>query len=350
LVLRLESATVASTLSLWAQMPITRRISSAPIPLTVIAGEPDSGKTTVLLNLLAQATRRRVAAVVADPNRRVLERCGAHWLSDDSAELPGGSLCCGFDGDFASALARITSMQLPATQVLLEAPTTSELRRAAGYAYVPGFRPDGIVLVTKADRVLQAATDEAEGPSSLHEANVVVMNKADLISDADAIRARRWLSRNAASARIVVTRKGQIAAPLVLGLDPTDEPDDVPVMYADWTPTLDLSTPVSRSRTHPVDLQLGERCRAWNVHTTEPVDAFDFKTWANHLPRTIIRGRGMVWLHHERHVPYSFDLIGGKWSLTRAGMWRTQPGTQVMLVGLQSQPTLRPQQQLSLMA
>jgi len=331
-------------------MPITRRVSSAPIPLTVIGGEPDSGKTTVLLNLLAQATRRRVAAVIADPNRRVLERFGARWISGDSAELPGGSLCCGFDGDFASALARIMSMQLPATQVLLEAPTTSELRRSAGYGYVPGFRPDGIVLVAKADRVLQAATEEAEGPSSLHEANVVVMNKADLISDSGAMRARRWLSRNAASARVVVTRNGQIAAPLVLGLDPNDEPDDVPVMYADWTPTLDLSTPASRSRMHPVDLQLGERCRAWNVHTAEPVDAFDFKTWANHLPRTIIRGRGMVWLHHERHVPYSFDLIGGKWSLTRAGMWRTPPATQVMLVGLQSQPAARPERQLTLMA
>ena len=258
------------------QMPITRRASSTPIPLTVIGGEPDSGKTTVLLNLLAQATHRRVAAVISDPNRRVLERFGATWLSGESAELPGGSLCCGFDGDFASALTRIASLQLPATQVLLEAPTTSELRRAAGYAYVPGFRPDGIVLVVNAESVLHAAANEGEGPSSLHEANVVVMNKCDLVSETGAVRGRRWLSRNAASARVVVTRKGQIAAPLVLGLDPGDAPDDVPIMYADWTPTLDLSTPVSRSRTLAADLQFGERCRAWRVHAAEPVDPFVF--------------------------------------------------------------------------
>jgi G3E family GTPase len=331
-------------------MPITRRVTTTPVPLTVIGGEPDSGKTTVLMNVLTQSPQRRVAAVIADPNRRVLERFGARWLSGDAAELPGGTLCCGFDGDFASALARISAMQLPATRVLLEAPTTSELRRALGYAYVPGFRPDGTIIVVNSEAVLQAANDEADGPPNLHEANVIVMNKADLISEAGAIRARRWLSRSAASARVVVTRKAQLAPPLVLGLDPSDEPDDVPVMYADWSPTLDLSTPVSRSRTQPVDLQFGERCRAWNVHCTEPVDAFDFKTWANHMPRTIIRGRGTVWLHSERHVPYSFDLIGGKWSLTRAGMWRTPPTTRLVLVGLQSQPSTHLQRELTLIA
>src|SRR3954466_6196689 len=104
-------------------MPITRRVSSAPIPLTVIAGDPHSGKTSVMMHLLTEAAHRRVAAVIADPNRRVLERYGARWLSADSAELPGGTLCCGFDGDFASALARISAMQLPATQVLLESPS-----------------------------------------------------------------------------------------------------------------------------------------------------------------------------------------------------------------------------------
>jgi len=320
-------------------MPIAGRTPRPVVPLTVIGGESGAGKTTVLMNLLANTKRPRVAAVFRDPDRSRLEQLGAK-VSGDGAELPGGTVCCGFDGDYTSALTRISELPIPASQLLLELPSSQQLRRSFGYAYMPGFRPDGVILVISAATI--ARGDEAARaalPPNLHEANLIVLNKADLLTDDETLRARRWLAPFSGEARVVITRLGNLASPLVFGVDSDSQADDVPVLHTEWTPSLELSTGV-RGRTRSLELPIGDQCTAWRLTANGPIDAFEFRYWVDHLPHTILRGNGVVWVRSDPHARYTFDLVGARWRLVRDGMWRSEiPSTRLMLVGVQNQRT-----------
>jgi G3E family GTPase len=306
------------------------------IPLTVIGGSARSGKTSLVRHLLEQSTGRRVAAVVADYRAidpaLVERRDGSRFL------LRNGCLCVVAEDDGAAALADLAEHPLRPDHVVIDREGTIDPRRLSGYGYMPGYSLDGTIVVLDACMVHAAPGDpaaETEVRDHANVADVVLLNKIDLIDEDETDEAQRVIERLAPSSRIVCCDHGRVSPPLLLGAPDGPDSLDARAIVAQWTPDYVPIRVRPRASPRGARLQTSERHRAWCLVTDAPVDGRDFREWVHRLPPLILNGRGTVYLREEPQHRQVFHLLGSRWRLERGAPWgRDVPSTRLLLSAL----------------
>ncbi len=301
------------------------------IPLTIIAGAPGVGKSSLVRHLLAQTTEQ-IAAVVADASAvdlsLVAQRDGPRLL------LKNGSVCVMSDDDGSAILAALSEQSQPPDHVVFESSASTNPRRLTGYGYMPGYYLDGMITVVDATS-LAAHVNDLDGQDRLREqlvfAALIVVNKIDLIDDAAAEAAQRILSRVAPMTPVVSCQYAQVAPSLLLG---APKHADSRAVVAEWSMEY---MPVRRQRTGPRVSRApdAERCRSWCLIKDVPIDRQEFRIWAQRLPSTVLSGRGVVHLRDDPYHQHFFHLMGPRWRLERGRPWgRESPSTRLRLAGL----------------
>lgn len=300
-------------------------------PLTVVGGSPGAGKTTVIRHFLENSSQCRILAVVRDVEPLVRNSPDAKRRGA-VVEWPNG--CQAIESDDATAtLATLGRDGCMADHVIVEAHGSRNARRAGGYAYMPGFRPNGLVTIVDASRAAELERDEdftTKVQPLLQSADLVVLNKLDIAGQEATAAAQRSISAWAPGARFLWCRDGRIAPALVVGIH-TEQPvvNDARVV-AEWRPDY---IPVRSDRR----TMFGEQCRAWCLMSSERADARQFRGWVARLPTSILRGDGVVFLREEPQHRHEFMLLGARWTLERGAPWgNEQPATRVTLVGIGS--------------
>src|SRR5579885_1659740 len=129
---------------------VLARGARSRIPLTIVGGPEGAGKTTLLRHLLTNNDGRRIAVLLEDPSSLALTSSSIARTLAHGVELPNGSACYGLDGDIGPALQTMHAAQDPSSlpeHVVVEAKATASLVRMSGYAFLPGFRPGGMISV-----------------------------------------------------------------------------------------------------------------------------------------------------------------------------------------------------------
>ncbi|QPC44385.1 cobalamin biosynthesis protein CobW [Kaustia mangrovi] len=233
-------------------------IGQAKIPATVVTGFLGAGKTTVIRNLLENAGGRRIALIVNEfgsvgVDGEVLKGCGdALCGEDDLIELANGCICCTVADDFVPTMTALLERETPPDHIVIE---TSGLALPQPLVHAfnwPEIRSrvtvDGIVAVVDgaalADGHLafdeaaveaQRAEDEAldhESPleelfeDQLNCADIVLVNKADLVADAALESIEAGLkARVRDGVTLVRSRQGAVPASVLIGLGAAVEAD-----------------------------------------------------------------------------------------------------------------------------
>lgn len=304
------------------------------IPLTVIAGAPRAGKSTLVRHLLEHSTGRRVAAIVSDV--RVLGPSVVRGHDDGRCVLRNG--CLGVVAeDPAPALAALARQPERPEHVLVDGEGWADPRRLAGYGYMPGYHLDGTVVVLDAPGLHPTVGDpKVEGrlTEQIRMADVIVLNKVDLIGDREADGAHALLERLSPRTRIVWSDHARIAPPLLLGLPEGAALDGLGVTAA-WSPQ--FAPPWQRPRGGRA--RQAERHRGWCLTRAEPIDAREFREWVHRLQPSILHGRGTVHLREEPQHRHTFHLFGSHWHLERGAPWGTDvPWTRLLLAGFGGSP------------
>jgi G3E family GTPase len=308
------------------------------IPLTIVVGAPGAGTSTLVRHLLEQTTERRIAAVI--PADEVIdaslisERNGARMV------LRNGCVCVVADDDGAATLANLADAAERPEHVVFEASAAMTPRRLSGYGYMPGYYLDGMVVVVDAPGVCRCDHDEYSRDrlqQRLAGADLVLVNKMDLIDENDAARVQDVLDTVAPNCRVVLCEHSRIAPPLLLGapLDP-----DPRAVVAEWTSTYMPSRSRGRPLPRPTRLRGGDRHRSWCLVTDKAIESREFRSWVQRLPTSILSGRGTVYLREEPQHRHTFHLLGSRWRLERGTPWgRDVPGTKLRLAGIAGQQT-----------
>lgn len=221
---------------------------TAKTPATIVTGFLGAGKTTLIRHLLQNAGGRRIALIINEfgelgVDGGILKGCGIETCTDDDVvELSNGCICCTVADDFIPTMEALLARSNPPDHIVIETSGLAlpqPLVRAFNW---PGLKTrvtvDGVVTVLDGPAVAagtfaadvaavdaQRAADEGldhETPlSELYAdqvacADMIVVNKVDLMEDAPALIARlRGEARD--GVQVVPATMGALPADVLLG-------------------------------------------------------------------------------------------------------------------------------------
>src|SRR4030081_467513 len=232
--------------------------SLSRVPCTIVTGFLGAGKTTLVRHVLENADGRRLAVIVNEfgdvgIDGEILKSCGIESCSEDSiVELANGCICCTVADDFVPALKALLDRPSPPEHIVIETSGLAlpkPLVKAFNWPEIASrVTVDGVVAVVDgaavaagrfADDPEAIARQRAQDPSVDHDnpleevyedqllcADLIILNKADLLDAADTARVVREIEGAVPRAvKVVETSEGRIAPQILLGLGAAVEDD-----------------------------------------------------------------------------------------------------------------------------
>ena len=228
------------------------------IPATVITGFLGAGKTSLIRHMLENAGGRRIALVINEfgdlgIDGEILRGCGIEGCEDDDVvELANGCICCTVADDFVPTIEGLLARPEPPQHIVIETSGLALPKPLVKAFNWPEIRTrvtvDGVVTVVdspataaglfaadpnavQAQREADEALDHESPLEELFEeqlgcADMVIMNKADLLDDAQMERAAQEVRAQLRPAvKIVRARHGAVEPAVLLGLGAAAEDD-----------------------------------------------------------------------------------------------------------------------------
>ncbi len=188
-------------------------------PITIITGPLGSGKTTLLRHLLS-AVSKRLAIVMNEFGEIAIDSKIIEGKNVRLTELGGGCVCCSLIGEFEAAVNEIIDTAQP-EHIVLE--TTGVAEPGAVIADIEQNLPrvwlDGTVSVMDADGLLAYPSIGHTTRLQIESADLLLLNKIDLVSERDLKPLEEQLRRINHVALVVQTRRCRVDADLLFGIE-----------------------------------------------------------------------------------------------------------------------------------
>ena len=314
------------------------------IPVTIVGGFAGAGKTTLLRHALLHNDGRHIAAIVRDFQQFAFDARLIRHCDEFRCVLHNGSVCYSAGRGIEVALMALQSSLAAPDHLLVEAPSLTTSRRSAGYAYLPGFRHAGSVVVVNATMLKELAVTERHDvlvAEYLRDAELIVINQIDRISSSLRTSVRRSLLAHAPGACVVETTRGRLPLPMLIGLS-TDAVDHTAA--EDWTETCAVGASCRRNKAY--EPRHDHDYRSWLLTTRRAIHRDAFRSWAEQIPDSVLHGDGVVQLDHDPRHRYRFTLCGSRWWLQREDTWTIGDRlTAISLVGLAGRGSFHPQRE-----
>jgi cobalamin biosynthesis protein CobW len=231
--------------------------SLARVPCTIVTGFLGAGKTTLIRHLLGNAQGRRLAVIVNEfgdvgIDGEILKGCGnAACPEENIVELANGCLCCTVADEFVPALDAILARE-GVEHIVIETSGLALPKPLVQAFHWPAIKSrvtvDGVVVVVDgaaladgrvASDVAALAQQRAADTALIHDdpieevfadqiacADLVVLNKRDLVDDAGLAKAQAAIA-GALPRRVktIAVADGKVDAALLLGLGIGTEAD-----------------------------------------------------------------------------------------------------------------------------
>lgn len=193
-----------------------------PIPVTVLTGFLGAGKTTLLNHLLTQKHGYRCAIIINEFGSISIDHQLVVNAEEEIVELNNGCLCCRVRGDLIKSLNSLFQRQKRFDYVLVETTGLADpgpVVQTFGLPELAGkLRLDGIITVADAKHLEKELNDAPEATAQIAFADVMMLNKVDLVSPDELQHVEARIRRINPLAKIYRTQRSQIDVGLLLNL------------------------------------------------------------------------------------------------------------------------------------
>ena len=282
------------------------------IPFTVIGGYLGAGKTTLLNHLLLHNEGRRFALLINDFGDINIDAELIESKSEKQINLANGCVCCTLSDGFFEALETLKALTPPPEHIVVEASGVANVANLAQYGQGDGLTLDGIIVVADAETVIDRANDKYVASTvrrQLEAADLIVLNKTDLVSAEQLRSLRDWLGANSGGARVLETVRGRVPTALLLGV---------------------AGGPRASGGEH----RAHESYAAWSYRSDRCLDEARVHRFLEGLGEEVIRAKGLLALSEGGCL--EVQQVGRRVEL-RHRPERPAPGCQLVVIGLADQ-------------
>jgi G3E family GTPase len=291
---------------------------STSLPFTVIGGYLGAGKTTLLNQLLTNAAGLRVAVLVNDFGSVNIDAELIRSHEGDTINLANGCLCCSLVNGFASVIGEIRKRAEDFDHMVIEASGVADPAKIAQYGQMYELPLDGIIVVVDAEQVRTQAANKYVGDTVVRQfgqADLIVLNKTDLVTAEQLASLRAWLRELAPRAPLVETVGAKVPIDLLLGAH-------------------EGRASASADAIESHDADHGHMYETWTIERAEPLSRQAIERFASGLGPDIYRAKGFVRLQDDPDRRHIFQQVGARWSLEPGAAWGDEPHrTRLVVIG-----------------
>ena len=197
------------------------------IPVTILTGFLGSGKTTLLNRILREEHGKRIAVIENEFGEVGIDQALVINADEEIFEMSNGCICCTVRGDLIRVLGNLMKRRDKFDYVLVETTGLADPGPVAQTFFMDDeiraeFALDGIVTLVDAAHIEQQLGRSDESTEQVAFADVLVLNKTDLVDDDALDRLEARLRDMNRMARVIRSERADVAVETVLNLGAFD--------------------------------------------------------------------------------------------------------------------------------
>jgi len=325
------------------------------LPVTIITGFLGSGKTTLLNHILTNQQGLKTAVLVNEFGEIGIDNELIVTTGDDMVELSNGCICCTINNDLVEAVYKVLERPEKVDYLVVETTGVADPLPVAltflGTELRDMTRLDSIITVVDAANYSLDLFNSQAAYSQIAYGDVIILNKADLVEEADLDLLEVKIRDIKDGARILRTTRSQVPLPLILSVGlfesdkyfDTHDGHDHHDHHHDHHDHSDCDHDRGHCthdhhdhhhhHHHHSDHLENDGFTSISFQSDKPLAIRKFQYFLdNQLPENIFRAKGIMWFDEspKRHI---FHLCGKRFTLEDEE-WNDKPKkNQLVLIG-----------------
>lgn len=284
-------------------------------PVTLLTGFLGAGKTTLLNRILRNRQGLRVGVLVNDFGAVNIDARLVDVMDGQSIDLSNGCICCTMQGDLVTSVASMLRRSPPVDHIVVEASGISDPIGVVQAFRTPALRDrtrlDAVVAVADAENARNPRLDHVLVEDQIRSADMIVLNKADLVDAGRLTELRDWIHGLAPRARIVEAVQADVPLALVLGIG---------------------GSAADSHANHGHSTSGGYQ--TWTYRTSRRLGYQEVRQALASLPEAIFRAKGFLHLANAPNLRFVVQTVGGRVCIDVDGPWGDEaPQTEIVFIG-----------------